>query len=100
MYYYIFTMSSLIFCVLDIKSDETIIPPSGKSSLKECVFVNSALKRQCHVVKNALLKTAFSAILPTGLLLLIFRFDLDKVDKGGCLSMYEDQIALTISNNF
>jgi len=28
-------------------------------------FVNSALKIQCHTVKNALLQTAFSAILPT-----------------------------------
>jgi len=37
-----------------------------KSSLKECVFVNWALKIQCHVVKNTLLQTAFSAILPTG----------------------------------
>jgi len=31
------------------------------NSLKECVFVNSAL---CHVVKNT--QTAFSAILPAG----------------------------------
>jgi len=29
-------------------------------------IVNSALKIQCHVVKNALLQTAFSAIFPTG----------------------------------
>jgi len=29
-------------------------------------FVNSALKIQCHIVKNALLQTAFSAILPIG----------------------------------
>jgi len=41
--------------------------PSGiiakkKNSLKECAFVNLALKIQCHVVK---LQTAFSAILPT-----------------------------------
>jgi len=34
-----------------------------KSSLKQRVFVNSALKLQCH---NTLLQTAFSAILPTG----------------------------------
>jgi len=33
---------------------------------EECVFVNSALKIPCHVVKNTLLQTAFSAILPTG----------------------------------
>jgi len=32
-----------------------------------CVFVNSALKIQCHVVKHTLLRTAFSAILPTGI---------------------------------
>jgi len=31
----------------------------------ECVFVNAALKIQCHVV--TLLQTAFSAIFPTGL---------------------------------
>jgi len=43
-----------------------------KSSLKECVFVNSALKMalkmQSHIVKNTLLWTDFSAILPTGLM--------------------------------
>jgi len=36
--------------------------------MKERVFVNSALKIQCHVVKNALIQTAFWAILPTGIL--------------------------------
>jgi len=30
-----------------------------KNSLKECVSVNSALKIQCHIVKNALLQTDF-----------------------------------------
>jgi len=40
-----------------------------KNSLKECVFAISALKIQCHVVKNILLRTAFSAILPTGKIL-------------------------------
>jgi len=35
-----------------------------KSSLKECVFVKSALKIQC--VKNTLQQTAFSAICPLG----------------------------------
>jgi len=35
---------------------------SAKSSLKRCVFVNSALKIKCHIVK---LQTAFSVILPT-----------------------------------
>jgi len=34
--------------------------------VQECVFVNSALKVQCHFVKNTLLQIAFSAILPTG----------------------------------
>jgi len=29
-------------------------------SLKEWVFVNLALKIQCHVVRNTLLKTSFS----------------------------------------
>jgi len=28
-----------------------------KKSLKECVFVNTALKLQCHIVKNTLLQT-------------------------------------------
>jgi len=32
-------------------------------SVKECVFVNSALKIQCHYCQKY---TAFSAILPTG----------------------------------
>jgi len=38
-----------------------------KHSLKESVFIDTALKIQCHVVKNALLQTAFSAILATGM---------------------------------
>jgi len=46
--------------------------PSGqitkkKNNLKEYVYVNSALKIQYHTVKNTLLQTAFSAILPAGL---------------------------------
>jgi len=36
------------------------------NSLKECVFVNSALNIHCHIVKNTFLQIAFSAILPTG----------------------------------
>jgi len=36
-----------------------------KNILKESVFVNSALKLQCHIVENTLLQTVFSAILPT-----------------------------------
>jgi len=43
-----------------------------KSSLKECGFANSALKIQCHIVKN----TAISAILPTGLPILIQKFQI------------------------
>jgi len=35
----------------------------GKIAKKQ-FFVNSALKIQCHVVKNNLLQTAFSAIFP------------------------------------
>jgi len=30
-----------------------------KNSLNECVFVNSALKLQCPIVKSTLLQTAF-----------------------------------------
>jgi len=37
-----------------------------KNNLKECVFVNSALKMQCCIVKNTLLQTAFLAIVLTG----------------------------------
>jgi len=33
-----------------------------KYNLKECVFVNSALKMKCHIVKNTLLQAAFLAI--------------------------------------
>jgi len=37
--------------------------PSGqnrqKNSLKVCIFVNSALKLQCHIIKNTLLQTDF-----------------------------------------
>jgi len=35
-----------------------------KDSLMECDFVNSALKIQCHIAKNTLIQTGFSAILP------------------------------------
>jgi len=37
--------------------------------MKECIFINSALKIQCHAVKNTVLQTAFLAILPIGMLL-------------------------------
>jgi len=40
---------------------------SPKNSVKECVFINSALKIQLHIVKSTLLQTAFSAILRTGM---------------------------------
>jgi len=54
-----------------------------KNSLKECAFfVNSALKIQCYVVNNTLLQTAFSAILPTGILVTIFLIFLH-VNKSG-----------------
>jgi len=43
--------------------------PSGqnrqKTVCRSAVFLNSALKIQCHVV-STLLQTAFSAIFPTG----------------------------------
>jgi len=56
--------------VLKIKCSDhgASVQPSrqNRNSLMECVFVNSAIKIQCHVVKNTLLQTAFSAILPTG----------------------------------
>jgi len=46
----------------------------AKNSLKECVFfVNSALKIQCHIVKNTLLQMAFSGIFPTGLVVKFFQ---------------------------
>jgi len=34
-----------------------------KKSLKECVFINSRLKIQCHIVKNTLLQTALAVFL-------------------------------------
>jgi len=34
----------------------------GKNSLKECALLIRHSKIQCHVVKNTLLQTAFSAI--------------------------------------
>jgi len=37
-----------------------------KNSLKERVFVHLALKLQYYIVKNTLLQTAFTTILPTG----------------------------------
>jgi len=35
----------------------------AKKSLKECVLVDSALKIQYHIVKNALLQTSFIGFL-------------------------------------
>jgi len=46
---------------------------SAKNSLKECVFVNAALKIRCYIVKYTLLRTAFSVILPN-ILLVCFLF--------------------------
>jgi len=37
-----------------------------KNSLKDCVFVYSALEIQCHVVKNTPLQSVFSAMMPNG----------------------------------
>jgi len=46
------------------------LKPSGhnrqNSSLKECFFINSALKIQWHIVKNTFLQTAFSVIFSIG----------------------------------
>jgi len=36
-----------------------------KTVWKSVFFVNLVLKLQCHIAKNTLLRTAFSAILPT-----------------------------------
>jgi len=47
-----------------------------KNSGKECVFVSLALKIPCQIVKNKLLQTAFSAILPTG-----FIYTLNIIEK-------------------
>jgi len=46
------------------RDEETQLAKLPKNGLKECVFVNSALKTQCqktqcHIVKNTLLETAF-----------------------------------------
>ena len=43
-------------------------------TLEEGVFVESALKMQCHIHKNTLLHIAFSAILPAGYCLQIVYF--------------------------
>jgi len=47
------------------------------------VFVNLALKIQCHVVKNTLLQTAFSAILPTG-----------RLERNICLQVYFSGVSI------
>jgi len=57
---------------MKIRARSVDLIPSGKNcqknSPKECVFVNSALKLQFHVVKKStFLQTAFSAIFPTRL---------------------------------
>jgi len=57
--------------VQNVKQGKKKIFSSGqnrqKSSLEECGFINLALKIQCYIVKNTLLQSAFSMILPTGL---------------------------------
>jgi len=55
---------SLLF--ITIKSEHNQWAKSPKNSLKKCVFDNSALQLQRHIVKNILLQTAVSEILPTG----------------------------------
>jgi len=40
------------------------LPRKQSEGARLCI--NSALKIQCHIVKNTHLQTAFSAILPTG----------------------------------
>jgi len=47
------------FLVMKLKVDYGL---ALADSLKECVFVNSALKIECHVVKITPLQTAFSEI--------------------------------------
>jgi len=54
---------------IPIEIEQFIMAPEKLLGLEFCesdVFVNSALKIQCHVVDNTLLQTAFSVILPTG----------------------------------
>ena len=48
----------------DLQEDELV--PSRQKTLEEGVFVESAFNMRCHVVKNTLPHTAFSAILPAG----------------------------------
>jgi len=52
----------------DIKQETESTFPGGKIAKKQSERVRfcSALKLQCHIVKNTFLQTAFSAILPTG----------------------------------
>jgi len=71
-----------------------------KYSLKECVIDNSALKIQCHIIKNTLLQTAFSAILPTAKYLLIggkLHFGINISDKKSWLNAH--LIAIIVNVN-
>ena len=43
------------------------------STLEEGVFVESAFNMRCHIVKNTLLHTAFSVILPAGKVYIFIR---------------------------
>jgi len=54
-----FIVERLLFVKLIILVTLPSAQNRQKNSLKECVFVNTALKIQCHIV-------GFSAILPTG----------------------------------
>jgi len=58
-------VSTTLTTISYFKSNPVSKSGKKKNSLKECVFVNFALK-VCQIVKNTLLETAFSAILPRG----------------------------------
>jgi len=58
-----------IFTVIDFPLSKI----GKKNSLKECVFVNSALKIQCHVVKIHSYTLLFRRFCPLGLSLSAFK---------------------------
>jgi len=53
---YLFTTADMVSDIFNLCDFLSFIFPSGqnrqKNSLKECVFVNLALKIQCHIVKT------------------------------------------------
>jgi len=61
---------NLACTTLAIKGVKKSINPSPEQS-GGVHFCNSVLKIQCRVVKNALLQTAFSAILPLGVFIIL-----------------------------